>query len=467
MKAVIRLALLPLRMAPWAGLAIGVLIGFGGLLQFFLPAGKAAVTLILLGVGLWFLWMLAGFALKSIAQPETLLLPNFHRALFTAAALWGLTFWLLPAAAIVLLFSWQAGWWALSGGALAIAWALLSSIGVRGAMYFWVLFIAANLLPKWILQMLVGVLDNPLLPAAALLLSVLLLGIVWRRLFPHDDPTLPETPFLPPSPGRRSGSRSPLPASKFRRRFNEWVEVGNDRRLQRCAARYQAQPGPVLERTLLRILLFPHEQIRGWLGRWVVYGGILSIYLLTIGKGFSADWVAGYTVFLAMTGLNTVGLGMPRLRPSLLDLYFDLAPTTHATFKTRLVDSFLGLLPGAILSAYVYTGLVSLWLAPHALIQILATTTVLVPPLALATLALYINLPEGKLARILINFITVAGQVIAYWMTYLLLSHLGILAGGGLALIVAWAFALGTWQAARQHFIKSPLHFDPPVTQPG
>ncbi len=467
MKAVVRLALLPLRMAPWASVAIALLLVFSLVLHLILPAGKAAVSLILLGTGIAFLWMLAGFMLKSIARPETLLLPNFRRALFTAATLWALVFWLLPTAYVSARYGWLSGWWTLGGGALVITWALLSSAGVRGAMYFWLLFIAANLLPKWLLQMLVGVLNNPLLAAAALLLAVLLLGVVWRRLFPHDDPALPETPFLPPSPGRRSGARSPLPASKPMRQFNAWVEVGNDRRLQRCAARYQAQPGPVLERKLLRILLFPHEQIRGWLGRWVLYGGMLSIYLLTFGKGFRVDLVAGYTVFLAMTGLNTVGLGMPRLRPSLLDLYFDLAPDTQVAFKTRLVDSFLGLLPGAILSAYVYTGLVSLWLAPQALIQILATTTVLVPPLALATLALYINLPEGKLVRILINLITVAGQVIAYWMTYLLLSHLGILAGGGLALIIAWAFALGTWQAARLHFIHSPLHFDPPVTQPG
>ena len=467
MKAVIRLALLPLRMSPWASLAIGVLMGCGVLLQLFLPVGKAAVTLILLGMGLWFLWMLAGSALKSIARPETLLLPNFRRVLFTAAALWGLAFWLLPAASAVLLSGWQAGWWALGGGALLIAWALLSSIGVRGAMYFWLLFIAANLLPKWLLKMLVGALNNPLLPGAALLLAMLLLGFVWRRLFPHDDSALPETPFLPPSPGRRSGFHSPLPASKPMRRFNEWVELGNDRRLRRCAARYQAHPGPALERALLCILLFPHEQIRGWLGRWVLYGGMLSIYLLSFDTGLRADIVAGYTVFLAMAGLNTVGLGMPRLRPSLLDLYFDLAPTTRMMFKTRLVDSFLGLLPGAILSAYVYTGLVSLWLAPRTLVPILATTTVLVPPLTLATLALYMNLPENTLPRVWINLFTLGGQIIAYWMTYLLLSHFGILAGGGLALIIAWAFALGTWQAARKHFIHSPLHFDPPVAKPG
>ncbi len=467
MKAVIRLTLLPLRMAPWASAAIAVLLGFSLLLPLILPASESTGILVLLGVGAWFLWMLAGFTLKSIAHPETLLLPNFRRALFTAATLWALVFWLLPAAYVSARFGWLSGWWALGGGALAITGALLSSAGVRGAMYFWLLFIVGNLLPKWLLQMLVGVLDNPLLPAAALLLAVLMLSFVWRRLFPHDDPALPETPFLPPTPGRRSGSRSPLPANKLMRRFNAWVEVGNDRRLQRCAARYQAQPGPVRERTLLRILLFPHEQIRGWLGRWVLYGGMLSIYLLAFGKGLRVDWIAGYTVFFAMVGLNTVGLGMPRLRPSLLDLYFDLAPTTRATFKTRLVDSFLGLLPGAILSAYVYTGLVSLWLAPHALIQILATTTVLVPPLALATLALYMNLPEGTIARTVINLLTIGGQVIAYWMTYLLLNHLGILVGGGLALIIAWAFALGTWQAARHHFIQSPLHFDPPVAKPG
>ncbi len=462
------LALLPLRLAPWAVLMTGLMLAAAAALPLALGSRLRTPASMLAGFALWFLWMTAGATLKSIARRETLLLPGFRAALTRAGSVWALLFWLLPAAAAGLLYGPAAGWMALGYGLLALAWAVLASSGSRAGLYFWAVLIGARFLPAAVWAALASALSGALLPLAAALLALLLLRRAWLRLFPPGDVPLPETPMQAPDPMQR-GMAQPQAVSRGRllRALNGWSEQAAAERLRLCAARYHRAPAPARQRALLRALLLPHEQARGWLVRWLLFGGFVLAYALALGRGAQIGMVAGYATFFAMTGLNTVGLGMPRLRPSLGELYFTMAPPTHAAFKTQLVDSFLGVLPGAVLSAFVYTGLATLLIEPAAWPQVLATTAVLAPPLALATLALYLNLPRGRIGRTLVMTVTVLGQMGTSWLLYALIERFGPLWGGVPALTVAWGFALGAWGAARAHWIAQPPCFDPPDARTG
>lgn len=470
MRAAWTLALLPLRMSRWALGAIAALLLLGAVLALYGKHPGLIGFLIFLGIGLWFLWMLAGAALKGLARKETLLLPDFGRALAQAAALWSLLFWLLPSAIVALHFGVTTGWIALGAGALAIAWALLTTSGSRSGFMIWVLIIGARFIPQPFWLSIEPALHNPLLPLAALLLAALMLRMTWQRLFPAGDPPLPDSPLLASEPMRRgNNTTSNVPRGKLMQRLNGWSEHGASALLQRAATRYHATPTPTSarQRAMLRALLLPHEQPRGWLVRWLLWGAFIAVYALALGHSAQVGMIAGYATFFAMSGLNVVGTGMPRLQPSLVELYFTLAPDTRATFKAQLVDTFLGVLPGAILSAFVFTGLAALLIAPHALVSILATTAILAPPLALATLALYLSLPVNVILRTVVTVITIFGQMGTIWLGYALLERFGPLWGGAPVLVITWSFAIGAWSAARKHWIDSPLSFDPPRARAG
>ena len=470
MRAALKLALLPLRIAPWAIVAIVLLIGFGGVLSVIGRHPHPEIVLIFAGIGFWFLWMLAGAVLKGIARKETLLLPDFRSALAQAGAAWVLLFWLLPCVIAAALYGLLPAWMALGGGAVGAAWAVLSTSGSRSGLYIWVLIVGARFVPQPAWVALEPALTSTWLPLAGLLLAALLLRLTWQRLFPAGDPPLPESPLAAPDPMRRGvgvGTSAGVPRGKLVRVLNGWSELAGGARLKRLAARYHVAPSPARERALLRALLLPHEQPRGWLVRWLLFGTFVTLYALALDHGAQLGMVAGYATFFAMTGLNTVGAGMPRLQPSLVDLYFTLAPETRAGFKTSLVDSFLGVLPGAILSSFVYTTLAALLIDRAQWLHVLTTTATLAPPLALGTLALYLNLPTGTITRTLVVIVTIFGQMGAYWTSYALLSRFGPLWGGVPTLVLTWGFAIGAWTTARRHWIESPLSFDPPRAKAG
>ncbi|WP_298194698.1 hypothetical protein [Metallibacterium sp.] len=467
MRAVWTLALLPLRQA-WVA-ALLLLLMLAGAIALALAGGKALYGGAMLAASaLWFAWLLAGVTLKGLARKETMLLPDFHRALAGAAALWALLFWLLPCALTSLHWGLPVGWLALAVGALAIAWAVLTTSGSRSGFLIWVLIIGARFIPQPFWLSIEPALHNPLLPLAALLLAALMLRMTWQRLFPIGDPPLPDSPLLASEPMRRgNNTTSNVPRGKLMQRLNGWSEHGASALLQREAARYHATSTPGRQRAMLRALLLPHEQPRGWLVRWLLWGAFVAVYALALGHSAQIGMIAGYATFFAMSGLNVVGTGMPRLQPSLVELYFTLAPDTRAAFKAQLVDSFLGVLPGAILSAFVFTGLAALLIAPHALVSILATTAILAPPLALATLALYLSLPFNVILRSVVTGITIFGQMGTIWLGYALLERFGPLWGGAPVLVITWSFAIGAWSAARKHWIDSPLSFDPPRAKAG
>ncbi|MDE2178655.1 MAG: hypothetical protein KGJ50_10190 [Xanthomonadaceae bacterium] len=469
MRAALKLALLPLRIAPWAAVAIALLIGLGGVLSTIGDHPAPWIALLFAAVGLWFLWLLAGVGLKGIARKETLLLPDFTRALALAGAAWGLLFWLAPCLIVAALYGLRPAWTALGGGAAGAAWAILSSSGSRSSLWIWVLIIGARFVPPMLWTALEPALTGAGLPLAGLLLAALLLRLTWQRLFPAGDPPLPESPLAAPDPMRRGvGNDTPSVAhSRLVRRLHDWSGEGAGTRLRRRASRYHAAPSPARERSLLRALLLPHEQPRGWLVRWLLFGIFVAVYALALGHGAQLGMVAGYATFFAMTGLNTIGAGMPRLQPSLVELYFTLAPPTRADFKTALVDSFLGVLPGAILGAFVYTLLAALLIDPTQWLRVLTTTAILAPPLALGTLALYLNLPGNVILRTVVTIITVFGQMGAYWTGYVLLARLGPLWGGVPTLVLTWGFAIGAWTTARRLWIGNPLSFDPPRAKAG
>jgi hypothetical protein len=468
MKAMLALALLPVRQA-WVAmlLLLAMLAGAGALI---VVGGKGFISgAMLAAFALWFAWLLAGAALKGLARKETLLLPDFRRALAGAAALWALLFWLLPCALASVHWGVLIGWQALGAGALAIAWAVLTTSGSRSGFLIWVVIIGARFIPAPFWLAIGPALENPLLPLTALLLAVLILRMVWQRLFPAGDPPLPDSPLLAPEPMRRGmgNTTSNVPRGKLMQRLNGWSEHGASALLQRAATRYHASPTSARQRAMLRALLLPHEQPRGWLVRWLLWGAFIAVYALALGHAGQIGMIAGYATFFAMTGLNVVGQGMPRLQPSLVELYLTLAPETRVAFKTQLVDSFLGVLPGAILSAFVFTSLAALLIAPHALESILATTAILAPPLALATLALYLSLPVNAILRSVVTVVTMFGQMGTIWLGYALLEHFGPLWGGVPVLVVTWSFAIGAWSAARAYWINSTLSFDPPRAKAG
>ena len=468
MRAALKLALLPLRTAPWAIVAIVLMVGFGGVLSVIDRHPHPEIVLIFAGIGFWFLWLLAGMALKGIARKETLLLPDFTRALAQAGVAWALLFWLLPCVIAAALSGLRPAWMALGGGAVGAAWAVLSTSGSRSGLWIWVLIVGARFVPPSLWLALEPALTSAWLPLAGLLLAALLLRLTWLRLFSVGDPPLPESPLAAPDPMRRGvGAGAGVPRGKLVRALNGWSELAGSTRLKRLAARYHAAPTPARERALLRSLLLPHEQPRGWLVRWLLFGVFLTLYALSVGHDSSLGVVCGYATFFAMTGLNTIGAGMPRLQPSLVELYFTLAPATRASFRASLVDSFLGVLPGAILSAFVYTTLVALLIDRTQWLQVLTTTAILAPPLALGTLALYLNLPSNVILRTVVTIITVFGQMGAYWTGYALLARFGPLWGGAPTLVLTWGFAIGAWTAARRHWIDSPLSFDPPRAKAG
>ncbi len=466
MRAALKLALLPLRTAPWAIVAIVLMIGFGGVLSVIGRHPHPEIALIFTGIGFGFLWLLAGMALKGIARKETLLLPDFPRALAQAAGAWALLFWLAPCLIVATLYGLRPAWMALGGGAIGAAWAVLSTSGSRSGLWIWVLIVGARFVPPSLWLALEPALTSAWLPLTGLLLAALLLRLAWQRLFPAGDPPLPESPLTAPDPMRR-GVGAGVPRGKLVRALNGWSELAGGARLKRLAEHYHAAPSLVRERALLRALLLPHEQPRGWLVRWLLFGAFLTLYALSVGRDATLAVVCGYATFFAMTGLNIVGAGMPRLQPSMVELYFILAPATRADFKARLVDSFLGVLPGAILSAFVYTLLATVLIDRAQWLQVLTTTAILAPPLALGTLALYLNLPTSVIARTLVMIVTIVGQMGAYWTGYALLTRFGPLWGGAPTLVLTWGFAIGAWTAARRHWIDSPLSFDPPRAKAG
>ena len=468
MKAMLALAVLPMRQA-WVAmlLLLAMLAGAGALI---VAGGKEIDSgAMLAAFALWFAWLLAGAALKGLARKETLLLPNFRRALAGAAMLWALLFWLLPCALASLHWGVMVGWQALGAGALAIIWALLTTSGSRSGFLVWILIIGARFIAEPVWLAIAPALRSAWLPLAALLLAALILRATWQRLFPAGDPPLPDSPLLAPEPMRRGmgNTTSNVPRGKLMQRLNGWSEVGASALLLRQSARYQAARTPQRQRAMLRALLLPQEQPRGWLVRWLLWGAAIAVYAIAVGQQAQIGMVAGYATFFALTGLNVVGLGMPRLQPSLVELYFSLAPDTLAGFKAQLVDSFLGLLPGAILSAFVFTTLAALLIAPPALPGVALTTAILAPPLALATLALYLGLPVNVILRSVVTLITLFGQMGTIWMGYALIDRYGALWGGVPVLVVTWGFAIGAWSAARAHWINNPLSFDPPKAKAG
>ena len=467
MKPVRTLALLPLRQSRIAtGVLLAVLVAGEGMLVLLPQQNWPIVGMMFAALALLFLWVNAGTVLRQIARQETLLLPGFRLALFKAALLWALLFLLLPALPVALHWGAGAGWMALGYGALLAAWVIFSVSGTRYGWLLWMVFVGFILLPAPLHAFIVARLHGPLAPLLGLLLALLVVRVTWRKLFPGGDPPLPSAPIGLPDPLQRGVTTGTATPGKLRRLLEEWSGRGASMQLQQQLQRYRRAPGAARQRAVLRVVLMPHEQPRGWLVRTATTAIVLAVYLLVIGHGSAPmAFVGGYVIFFAMLGLNVIGRGLPRLRPSLGELYLTLALPTRAAFAAQLVDSLLGALPGAVLAAYVYTVLAAALSAGTPWLLALATTTAIAPPLALGTLALHLLLPDNRVARTLALVVIALAQVASYSVSYLLIEHFGPLWAGLPLALVAWGFAFGAWSAARAQWMTRPLDFSPPDTR--
>ncbi|AOV17616.1 hypothetical protein BJI67_11590 [Acidihalobacter aeolianus] len=469
MKAVLRVAWLPVVTMPWAGSAILALLVLPLLLDALLPGYWSKLMLTLSAITALFSWLLVGYALRLVVQPESLLLPDFRRVIATAGVLWGVVLWLLPSALVAFGLGGLAGWWAIGGGGLAIAYMLLVTSGPSLAGYLPLLLIViSNVLPAPVrITLKHAIAHSVWLPSLPLLLAAVILLFYVRRLFSLGDTASPEAPFAPQARFQGSQARAAgTPLARRLRALQAWGAAGNEGRLRRHALRYRSKPTPGRQRKLTSVLLFPYDQPRGWLVSlvWLALA-VGPLMLMNFSSAhFSVQHIHArllntYVAIMLLTPVN-VGFGLAQLRPSLVELYFDLAPHTVRDFNELLVDCFLNTLPGHIVLATLLTAVVTLAIHPQALWHTLLIDVLVLPPTALLVLGLFIVQTANRIANIVIRIVTLLIAAAAYNGAYLALHALGTITGSLVVLGVGWSLGLAVWQASRQMFIDRPLGFE-------
>ncbi len=482
-----RLAFLPLGQAPLAGpLLVALALGADAFLVVLAvhagssPASAAAlrrlvaVFLFTAGIPAFFMMMVFGPALRLLARPESRLLPGFGKSLAAAGAFWGIVLWGVPAVLAALFFP-PAAVLSFAGlGFLLLVWGLLVTAWPlpRGGFLIVLGFVAYGFLPPSGRALLLALALSPATGLGALVLSAVLLRLLARRLFAPSDPPEVSAPLSAagmmggrPSGARLADARGARP-SRFMQRLDGWITAPNTRRLERRLEEIRAGVTPRRRVRVVRLLLMPSENPRGWLVR-LAFFLLFFVYLIPVldrsspVKGFGF-FLYGYVVLAGCGALSLVPFARERMKRHLAELYLTLGVEDTAGFKAVVADAHLGLLPGVILLTLTLTGVVSLVLAPARLPVVLATAAVVVPSLALFLLAVTLHVPARPIPRVLFGLILSTVSFFALPLALGLVGLLGVAAGLSVLAVLGASVGFGTWRASRRAWIEIPPDFDAP-----
>ncbi len=487
-RAVRRLFGIPLKIAPFTGPLLVGLITFGeaAVLWFGLTARASGglpsisnvlkIGLLLVGIlGFMFLSLL-GQGLRSIARPETRLLPHLGRNLAAAGSLWFAFLWLIPLA--------------LAGIFGFFPLPLLVAVGGLTALLFvWILFVNAWPFPRGMLPVVLVFFGLPLLPppfrrallaaalsppvgAAALVLAGVLLLKLARHLFAPADPPEALAPLsalgmsgVRANP-RRATAQSARP-SRFRSRIEAWVTAPAEAGLEKRLAALRAHPDHRRRVQAVRLLLMPAENPRGWLVRLVTLAFFLGLYALAFLSGgpppgsFHA-LLFGYVVLAGFSSLSVIPFARERTRRHLAELYLTLGLETPRDFRAVVADAYLGILPGVVVVTLALLVLAAFLLAPSRILTLVLAGLVVLPPLALFLLAAVLHMPERTLPRVLLGIPLFGLTFLALPIALVVIRVLGVTTGALVTGVTGAIVAASTWKASRRLWIESPLDFGAP-----
>lgn len=447
---------------------------FGLLVVLYLVGLVAAVwahkpsLLSLCGVALWFWSMLRGMDLIDLMRPESLLLPGLRRHLATAAATeWALA--LLPATLVA----------AGLGGPLAGArtFALLGlavSVGLtQGAgrgwirMGVWVILLGVQWLPGALKQVLHDVAFAPQGPILLLVLEALMLAWVLRPLFRVSDTPPPRSPLavLAARPGENVGLRALGRGGTLRQRFAAVSNRLADQAFQRALARYRQRATRSRMRTLLRTVILPHDGPTMLILQVILVIGVLALYTVLVrdARHWDAAFVGFYAVIIATGRFQRLGMGLPKFRPQLAELYLLTAPATRRDFQTLYADTLLWLVATNVVSSVVYAAAICALLHAADPTRVVTSAGVTGAGAAFTALSAFLVGPETRGKRQMVSLLNMAVFGALYAGVYWLIGMTGPGLGGVLGLVVSLSLGLGAWSAARREFASRPPQFDAPL----
>ena len=487
-RAVRRLLGIPLKIAPVVGPLLVGLIAFGEafVLWFGLTARATAhlpLAAQVLSPGLSLVVILGfmslsllGQGLRSIALPETRLLPHFGRALAVAGALWFAFLWLIPLV--------------LTGIFGLLPPALLVAVGGLTALFFvWFLFVNAWPLPRGMLPVFLAILGLPLLPpplrrmllaaalsppvgAAAFVLAGGLLVKLARHLFAPADPPEAMAPLsavgmsgLRANP-QRATAQSARP-SRLRSRVEAWMTAPAGTGLAKRLASLRSHPDHGHRVRAVRLLLMPAENPRGWLVRIVTLAFFLGLYALAFLSGGPRPGsfhtlLFGYIVLAGFSSMSVIPFARERTRRHLAELYLTLGLETPQDFRAVVADAYLGILTGVVVVTLSLLVLAAVLLSPTRILTIFLAGLVVLPPLALFLLAAVLHMPERTLPRVLLGIPLFGLTFLALPIALVVMRALGVTTGALVTGVTGAIVAAGTWRASRRLWIESPLDFGAP-----
>jgi hypothetical protein len=489
-RAVRRLFEIPLKISPLAGPFVAGIIAFleAGVLWFGfatratggLPSTSNVfvlkIGLLLVGIlGSMFLSLL-GQGLRSIARPETRLLPHLGRNLAAAGSLWFTFLWLVP---LVL-----AGIFGLFSPTLLVAVG-----GLTALLFVWALFVNAWPFPRGMLPVVLAFFGLPLLPppfrrvllaaalsapvgAAALVLAGALLVKLARHLFAPADTPEALAPLSAIGMGslranpRRATAQSARP-SRLRSRVEAWVTAPVGARLEKRLALLRARPDHRHRVRAVRLLLMPAENPRGWLVRLVTLAFFLGLYALAFLSGGPRPGsfhtlLFGYIVLAGFSSMSVIPFARERTRRHLAELYLTLGLETPQDFRAVVADAYLGILTGVVVVTLSLLVLAAVLLSPTRILTIFLTGLVVLPPLALFLLAAVLHMPERTLPRVLLGIPLFGLTFLALPIALVVMRDLGVTTGALVTGVTGAIVAAGTWRASRRLWIESPLDFGAP-----
>jgi hypothetical protein len=490
-RAILRLAVLPFREAPlvFSFLTI-VALGIESVLvalafRTSLPPRFMLKALLLTAGGLaYFAAVFLGRTLRLLARPETRLLPGFGRSLAGAGAFWALFFLGIPFAEGLLFFSPAALFAPAALFVLLAVYALLINAWPmpRGSLLLAFGFLGYAFLPPAVREGLFGLARSPAIGLGALLVAGILVRLLVGHVLAPSDPGEALAPLAGTGTTTMSGfSRGwgrvavsgPSRPSAFAQRLDGWMTEPSLRRLRERVAAYRARPcGRGLVR-LLRPVLMPHENPRGWFVRALFFLLILTFFVFPFVHGHASargeawrgpglGFLLGYATLMGCGALGLLPLAREKFKRHLAELYFTLGLPDRPAFKAAVADAYLGLLPGVILVTLALVAGVALVLAPSRLLLLLATVLAVIPFFALAVLGISLHVPARSLPRLLIGFLFNAVAFVALPLALHVVRLLGPAVGLGILVTIGAVVSLGTWVTARREWIATPPEFDTP-----
>ncbi|GMU42839.1 MAG: hypothetical protein DYH17_11210 [Xanthomonadales bacterium PRO6] len=344
-RALSRGTLALLRLPPQRYLFGCCLLGLLWLAGWSLPllSGKpklAIIGIVAHGYVLMFVGLLSAMVWVSVCRPETQIVPGFKRALAMVWLLYGLFGVLLPA-----VIAGATGFPVLLGAsllALVLTTSIASGSGIKWAALLWLSPLLFVVWPEFAGELWAALRFNRLAPALPLVCSALILRATWKRLMLVSD----GAPTLSPADLNPSDLSASADAARIRQAgvLAQWLQNAQYALSARIfdgvlAALGRGRRGA--DRRALGLMLMPNAHLAGVLVECLLTALLLGVFVLLFGSqksgGPPIGMVASYIGLLTAMRFQGLHRATLMLRPSLVDVYFALAPRSQLDFGEVIV----------------------------------------------------------------------------------------------------------------------------------